>query len=334
MAIYASYPGGKLRDALGLLAIVVALFTGQALPVESHAAYPEKPLRIVVPFPPGGGTDLISRNLGNGLRMEFGQPVVIDNRPGAGTIIGTSLVAKSSPDGYTLVMSSFAHAVNPSLHAKLPYGEKSLTPVVLVARSSNILVTHPASAFRNVGDLIGYGKENPEKVTYGSFGNGTSGHLAGELFASLAKIRMVHVPYRGSGPALTDLLGGRLSVIFATSGSAGPLIRTKRLRALAVTSTSRSPAYPDLPTIAEAGVPGYAAEGWYGLYAPAGTPREIVLRINAAVKRVVQSAAYRKNVEAEGLIPSTGSPEDMARYVAGEEARWRKVVQQARITAD
>jgi len=304
MANRASYPEGSWRGALSLFAIVVALFTGPVMPVESHAAYPEKPLRIVVPFPPGGGTDLISRNLGNGLRMEFGQPVVIDNRPGAGTIIGTSLVAKSTPDGYTLVMSSFAHAVNPSLHAKLPYSEKSLTPVVLVARSSNILVTHPASAFRSVGVLIAYGKANPEKLTYGSFGNGTSGHLAGELFASLARIRMTHVPYRGSGPALTDLLGGRLSVIFATSGSAGPLIRTERLRALAVTSTSRSPAYPGLPTIAEAGVPGYAAEGWYGLYAPAGTPREIVLRINAAVKRVVQSAAYRKNVEAEGLIPS------------------------------
>jgi tripartite-type tricarboxylate transporter receptor subunit TctC len=316
------------------LSRVIAFGLAAAISPATSAAYPERPLRIVVPFPPGGGVDLVGRNIGFGLGREFGQNVVIDNRPGAGTIIGTELVAKSPPDGYTLVMSSFAHAVNPSLHEKLPYAENALTPVVLIARSFNVLVTHHGSAYKSVQDLLAYGRANPGKLSYGSFGNGTSGHLSAELFSYLAKVDMVHVPYRGSSLALTDVLGGRLDIMFPTAGGVGAMIRANRLRPLAVTSAVRTPVYPNLPTIAEAGVPGYAAEGWYGLYAPAGTPRDIIDRINAAVKRLVQTEEYRKSVDSEGLFPAVGTPEDMGRYVAGEQARWRTIVQKANIKPD
>jgi tripartite-type tricarboxylate transporter receptor subunit TctC len=297
--------------------------------------YPAKPLRLVVPFPAGGGTDIVARTLGERLAAELGQPVIIDNRPGAGTVIGTDNVAKSPPDGYSLLMATFAHAVNPSLQGRLPYSTtQSFAPVALVARSPNVLVVNPAKPFKNVADVLAYARANPGKLTYGSFGNGTSAHLAGELFKSLARVDLVHVPYKGSAPALTDLLGGQIDLMFTTVASVAQYIKTERLRALAVTSAERSSAYPNLPTIAEAGVPGYAAESWYGIYVPGGTPPAIIARLNAAVHAAVKSAAFKSRIEEEGLMVGNGPPEELSKYVSAEEARWHRVIVEAKIQAD
>jgi len=248
-------------------AAAASLAAGAAL-----AAYPDKPIRLVVPFAAGGGTDLIARTLGAGMSKELGQTIIVDNKPGAGTIIGTDAVAKSAPDGYTLVMASFAHAVNPSLQPKLPFDtEKAFTPVALIGRGPNILVVRADSPFKTVKDVIEAAKAKPGKLTYASQGNGTSAHLAGEMFANLAKVQMIHVPYRGAGPAITDLLGGQVDMIFGTAAAVSTFVDSGKLRALGVTTPQRSPALKDIPTIAES-VPGYVVESWYGLYAPAGTP--------------------------------------------------------------
>ena len=317
------------------LRALAATLTLAAFATPALAAFPDKPLRIVVPFAPGGGTDSISRTLAAGMSHELGQPVIVDNKPGAGTIIGTDFVAKSAPDGYTLVMATFAHAVNTSLQPKLPYApDKAFAPIVLLGRSPNVLVVRTDKPYKTVKELIAAAKAEPGKLTYGSQGNGTSAHLAGELFKSLAQVELVHVPYRGAGPAMNDLLAGQIDMMFATAAAANAFVDAGKLRALAVTTAERSPAYEGVPTLAEAGVPGYAAESWYGLYAPAGTPKEVVARLNAAVKRAVQGEAFRKQVQAEGLVVSAGSPEELDRYVRAEEVRWRKVVKDGHITAD
>ncbi|HSI56706.1 MAG TPA: tripartite tricarboxylate transporter substrate binding protein [Ideonella sp.] len=317
------------------LRALAATLTLAAFATPALAAFPDKPLRIVVPFAPGGGTDSISRTLAAGMSHELGQPVIVDNKPGAGTIIGTDFVAKSAPDGYTLVMATFAHAVNTSLQPKLPYApDKAFAPIVLLGRSPNVLVVRTDKPYKTVRELIAAAKAEPGKLTYGSQGNGTSAHLAGELFKSLAQVELVHVPYRGAGPAMNDLLAGQIDMMFATAAAANAFVDAGKLRALAVTTAERSPAYEGVPTLAEAGVPGYAAESWYGLYAPAGTPKEVVARLNAAVKRAVQGEAFRKQVQAEGLVVSAGSPEELDRYVRAEEVRWRKVVKDGHITAD
>jgi tripartite-type tricarboxylate transporter receptor subunit TctC len=306
---------------------------GLALP--ALAAYPEKPLRLVVPFAPGGGTDLVGRLVAEGMAQDLGQQVIVDNKPGAGTIIGTDFVAKSAPDGYTLVMGTFALAVNPALVAKLPFDpNKDLAPVGLIGTSPNVLVVRTDKPWKNVNDVLLAAKAAPGKLNYGSFGNGTSAHLAGALFANLAKVELTHIPYKGSSPALTDLLGGQIDMMFTTVASVAQYINTGKLRALAVTSGKRSPAWPDLPTLAEAGVAGYMAESWYAVYAPAGTPAAAVARLNAALKQAVKSENFRSRVEAEGLVSNVGTPAELERYVRAEQLRWRRVVQDARITAD
>jgi tripartite-type tricarboxylate transporter receptor subunit TctC len=304
-------------------------------PLTAFAAYPDKPLRVVVPFAPGGGTDAISRTLGQGLSKALGQPVIIDNRPGAGTIIGDDFVAKSPPDGYTLVMATFAHAVNPALQTKLPYDtEKAFAPVALVGVSPNVLVVRADAPYKTLAELVAAARATPGKLTFASQGNGTSAHLAGELLKSLGKVDISHIPYRGAGPALTDLMGGQVSMMFATASAAQPLVRSGKLRALAVTTAARSPAFPTVPTMAEGGVPGYAAESWYGLYAPAGTPRDVVDRLNAAVREAVKTPAFARQSESEGLTVDVGTPEELDRYVRAEEKRWRQVVQDNHITSD
>jgi tripartite-type tricarboxylate transporter receptor subunit TctC len=301
----------------------------------AHAAYPDRVVKIVVPFAAGGGTDLIARTLAEGMARDLGASVIIENRPGAGTIVGTASVASSPPDGYTLVMASFAHAVNPSLNSKLPFDPaKAFAPIALIARSFNVAVVNPTLPVKSIGELIAYAKDNPGKLNYGSFGVGTSAHLAAELFKHMAKVEMTHVPYKGSAPALTDLLGGQIQVVFTTAASVPSLVEGGQLRALAVTSVERSRAYPDIPTVAEAGIPGYAAESWYGLYAPAGTPPEIVARLNKAVAASVQSEGFRKLETLEGLTIVAGPPEELDRYVRGEEERWREVIRAASIKAE
>ena len=303
------------------------------LPVnDAFAAYPEKIIRIVVPFAPGGGTDVIARTLAQEMAKDLGATIIIENKPGAGTVIGTQAVASSEPDGYTLLMGTFANAVNPSLNSKLPYDpHKDFAPVALIARSFNIVVVNPASPVKSIADLIAAGKSDPDKLSYGTYGTGTSAHLAGELFKNMAKVNLTTVPYKGAAPAITDLLGGQIQVMFTTVASAASLIAAGQLRALAVTSAERSPAFPELPTVAEAGVPGYAAESWYGLYAPAKTPVEIIDRLNKSAARAVQSEAFKRLGVNEGLVMVAGEPAELDHYVRGEEERWRKVIQDANI---
>src|SRR3984893_11249232 len=311
-----------------LAALSLALFSNGP----ASALYPDRIVRIVVPFAPGGGTDVIARTLGQEMARDLGATIVIENKPGAGTIIGTQSVATSGPDGYTLLMGTFANAVNPSLNAKLPYDpHKDFAAVALVARSFNIVVVNPASAIKSIADLIAAAKSDPDRLSYGTYGTGTSAHLAGELFKNMAKVNLTTVPYKGAAPAITDLLGGQIQVMFTTVASAASLIAAGQLRALAVTSAERSPAFPDLPTVAEAGVPGYSAESWYGLFAPARTPPDVIDRLNKSAAAAVQSEAFKRLGVNEGLIMVGRPPQELDRYVRGEEERWRKVIQDAGI---
>jgi len=269
------------------------------------------------------------------MAKELGTSVIIENKPGAGTILGTQLVAASPPDGYTLLMGTFANAVNPSLNPKLPYdAHKDFAAVALLARSFNVVVVNPASPIKSIADLIAAAKAAPGKLSYGTYGTGTSAHLAGELFKHMAGVNLTTVPYRGAAPAITDLMGGQIDVIFTTVASAASLVEGGQLRAIAVTSAERSPAFPQLPTVSEAGVPGYAAEAWYGLYTPARTPPEIIGRLNRSAAKAVQAEAFRKLGTNEGLVMVAEPPEALDRYFAAEEARWRRVIEDAGIKAE
>lgn len=310
-----------------LMKIVAGVAASVMLASATASTFPEKPIKLVVPFAPGGGTDLIARTLAFEMQKDLGQPVVVENKPGAGTIIGTDMVAKAAPDGYTLVVSSIAHAVNPSLNPKLPYStEKDFAAVSMIVRSPNILVVRADSPYKSVKDVIAAAKAKPDQLTYASPGNGTSSHLAGALFADLAKVSLRQVAYKGSGPALTDLLGGQTDMIFATSGSVGGFIDSGKLRALAVTTEQRSSAYPTVPTVAEAGVPGYATEGWYGFYAPAGTPPAVIDKLNAATRKAANSDTFKSKVVSEGMVVQTGTPAEFDNYVRSEIIRWSKLV--------
>jgi tripartite-type tricarboxylate transporter receptor subunit TctC len=299
------------------------------------AKYPERTLRIVVPFAPGGGTDVVARRLAQDMGADLGVSVIVENKPGAGTIIGTQAVASSAPDGYMLLLATFAHAVNPALNATLPFDpHKDFTPVALLARSFNLVVVNPKSPVHSIADLVAAAKANPGKLTFGTYGVGTSAHLAGELFKDLAKINLTAVPYKGAAPAITDLIGGQIDVMFTTVASAAALIESGQLRAIAVTSAQRSPAFPQLPTVAEGGVPGYAAESWYGLFAPVGTPADIVARLNKSAAAAVQSEAFKTISVNEGLVMVTEPPEALDRFVRVEEERWRSVIQRAGIKVE
>ncbi|MBK5958357.1 LacI family transcriptional regulator [Rhodoplanes elegans] len=314
---------------LGLIAVTLAGVT------PARAAFPDRVVRIVVPFAAGGGTDLIARRLADEMGKVLGQRVIVENRPGAGTILGSAAVASSPPDGYTLLMATFAHAVNPSLNPKLPYDTfKAFAPVALVARSFNVVVVNPDLPWRSVADLVAAAKRDPGKINYGSFGNGTSAHLAGELFKNLAQVDLTHVPYQGAAPAITDLMGGQIQVMFTTAASVASHIQSGRLRPLAVTSAARASLYPDLPTVAEAGVAGYVAESWYGLYAPAGTPPDIVAVLNQAARRAAESEAFAKLKDMEGLTIEAGAPADLDRYVRAEAERWKRLVEAANIRTE
>ena len=317
------------------LAIVAGLLVGAITGEPAQADFPERIIKIIVPQAPGGGTDAIARVLAQEMAKDLGGTVIIENKAGAGTIVGTQAVVTSEPDGHTLLMGTFASAVNSSLVAKLPYDvHRDLAPVALVARAFNIVVVNPKSPLKSVSDLIAAAKAEPGKLSYGTYGTGTSAHLGGELFKSLAGVDMTAVPYKGSAPAITDLLGGQIQVMFTTVSSAAALIEAGQLRALAVTSAERSRAFPQLPTVAEAGVPGYVLENWYGLFAPGKTPPDIIDRLNRAAGKAFQSEAFRKIAANEGLVMVPAPPAEFARYFRGEEARWRKLIQDTGIKAD
>jgi tripartite-type tricarboxylate transporter receptor subunit TctC len=291
-----------------------------------QAAYPDRPVRLVVPFAPGGGTDQVARLLATGLSQHLGQSVVVENKPGAGTVIGTDLVAKSPPDGYAVLVATFSHAVNPSLRDKLPYDTATaFAPVTLIARGPNVLVVPATSPYKTVADLLNGARNAPKGLTFASQGNGTSAHLAGEMFISLTRSNLLHVPYKGAGPALTDLIGGQVDMMFATAAAVSKHVSSGKLRALAVTSPGASASFPGIAPVAQS-VPGYAVESWYGLFVPAGTPAAVVNRLNEAVRLAVRRDDFRIKVESEGLSISASTPAELDTYVNGEAARWRKVV--------
>ena len=298
------------------------------------AAYPEKPIRLVVPFSPGGGTDTIARALGTILAKSLGQPVLVDNKPGASTMIGSDFVARAAPDGYTLLVATLAHAVNPSMQPTIPYDtEKAFAPVTLIGSSYNVLVLLPDSKLETVADVVAAAKANPGKLSYASQGSGTSAHLAGELFKNLAHVDLLHVPYRGAGPALIDLLGGRVDMMFATNAASAPFIADKRLRAIGTTAPPGLSPIPGVPSIADT-LPGYAVDSWYALYAPAGTPPAVIDRLAAAVADATKDPELIKRAAAEGMTLRPGTPAALHDFMAAEFQRWRKLVTENKIIAD
>ena len=305
-----------------------------ALPTAAQT-YPSKPIRFILPFPPGGGTDTLARIVGQKLGQDFGQTIVTDNRPGAGANIGADIAAHAPADGYTLLMGNVAHAVNVTLYRKLGYDlVKDFAPITLLASTPNILVVHPSVAAKSVQELIALAKSKPGQLNYASSGSGSSSHLAGELFKTMTGVNLVHVPYKGGGPAVTSLIAGETVVGFATAPSVLPHVKSGKLRALAVTSAKRSAAAAELPTIAESGVPGYEANTWYGVLAPRGTPAAIIARLNSEFIAIMQSSEIRERIAPLGYEPDTGTPQRFAAYIKSEIAKWGKVVKAAGIHAD
>ena len=321
--------GSKLLHAAG----IAITLTGPA-----HAqgdAYPVKPVRFIVGQAPGGATDIVGRMAAAKMTEVLGQNVIIENRTGAAGSIAAALVAKSASDGYTMLLVSSSYAINPSLYSNLPFDpQKDLVPVTLLAEAPFLLVVHPSLPVKSVRDLIALAKARPGTLNYGSGGNGSSGHLAGALFESLAGLKLVHVPYKGAGPALVDAVAGQIHFMFGSVLSSTPHVRTQRLRALAVTSPKRSSALPQVPTVAEAGVPGYATTTWYGVLAPAGTRPAVIERISSAARKAVSSPELRERMLSDGAEPEGSSPAEFQKHLAAEMAKWRKVVKAAGVTAE
>ncbi|MBI3918136.1 MAG: tripartite tricarboxylate transporter substrate binding protein [Betaproteobacteria bacterium] len=289
--------------------------------------YPAKAIRIVVPFPAGGTSDILSRAIGQKLTEEWKQQVVVDNRPGAGANIGAEIAAKSPADGYTLFAISTIHMINPSLYARLSYDPvRDFTPITMLATTSQVLSVHPSLPVKSVKEFIAYAKKRPGELNYSSAGNGSQPHLTAELFKTMTGINIVHVPYKGAPPAMTDLLAGQVALTFATAPSAVPHVKTGRIRALGVSTAKRIAALPDVPTIAEAGVAGFEASGSNGLVGPAGMPVAIVERLNAAIVRIVNESAMSRYLSAQGADPQTMSPADYGAYIKAEVVKWEKVV--------
>jgi tripartite-type tricarboxylate transporter receptor subunit TctC len=302
----------------------------------SAQTYPSKPIRLVVPFPPGGSLDVVARAIGQKLTEAWGQPVVIDNRPGAGGNIGADLVAKSAPDGYTILEGALStHAVNVSLYSKMPYDPvRDFAPITLVAITPNVLVLNPSVPANSVKELIAYAKANPGKLSFGSGSNGSAGHLAGELFKTAAGVDMVHVPYKGAAPAMQDLLGGRIQLMFDNLANSMQQVRAGKLKALAVTTEHRSALVPELPTLSEAGLPGFDISTWWGFMAPAGTPKEIVAKWNTEVTRILSTPEMRAFFAQQGAEPSPTSPEAFAALIQGEIAKYAKIVKDSGAKVD
>lgn len=316
-----------MKAKTGLLMLLLAA----AIPAAAQG-YPAKPVRLIVPFPAGGSTDIVARTIGQKLSEAWGQPVIVDNRAGASTVIGTEIVAKAPPDGYTLLVTPAPFTIVPGLAKKLPYNPQTdFEPITLINTTPLVLVVHPGVPARNVKEFIALAKAHPGKLNFGSSGSGGSNHLAGELFNAMAGVKMVHIPYKGNAPALADLVGGHVDLIFNGLTSALPLIKSGKLRGLAVTSLNRSGALPDTVTLDEAGLKGFQAVAWNGLTAPGRTPRDVVDRINADVLRVLKSAELVERLKAEGSDPVGNTPDQYAAFLREEIAKWRKVIAFANI---
>ncbi|GFN28616.1 MFS transporter [Achromobacter denitrificans] len=330
-----------VRGRSAAAALFAAALAAIALPAApAPANYPEREVRIIVPFPAGGTTDIAARVVAAELGKTWNKPVVVDNKAGAGGNVGTAEVARATADGYTLLMGTVStHAINQSVYAKLPYDPvKDFVPVTLVIPVPNILELNPAFAdrhgIRNVADLIKYLKANPGSVNMASTGNGTSTHLSGELFQNMTGTRMTHVPYKGSSPALTDVMAGSADLIFDNLPSSMAFLKSGKLRPLAVTGSQRSPALPDVPTMAEAGVAGYDASSWFGLLAPAGTPPAVVDKIQRDVAAALQLPAVRAQLQAQGATPSGNTPDQFKQFMAQETAKWAEVVKKSGAKVD
>jgi len=316
------------------LAGASALLAGATLPAIG-ATYPTKPVRFIVPFPPGGPVDATARGFGQPLSEMWGQQAVIDNRAGAGGILGAQIAAKSPADGYNIFVCSIHHSVLPGLRNDLPYDIlKDFVPVTFAASFPIILVAHPSMPFKNVKELIAYAKANPGKLTYSSAGTGGGTHLAGELFKSIAGVEIVHVPYKGSAPAMADLLGGQVQLMFSDAPTAVPQIKSGKVRALGVGSPKRSALVPDLPTIAEGGVKGYDAYSWAGVVAPVGTPQEIVDKLSADIGTALKRPDVHKRLMEIGAEPGPGTPAQFAVFLKREIDKWGKVVKDAKVQVD
>ena len=316
---------------MALPAITRATFT-----LAQGGAYPSRPIRLIVPFPPAGSTDILGRALAQKLAEIFGQPVVVENRPGAGGSIGAEAAARSPADGYTLLMGHIGTlAVNPALYPKLGYDPlKDFVPIALVALVPNVLVVNPSLAVKDVGELVAYARANPGKLTYSSGGNGSAAHLAMEYFKLQTKTDIVHVPYKGTAPSITDILGGQITMTMTGAPPLMPHVQAGKLRALGVSSTSRLDALPQVPTIAESGVPGFEAVQWYGVVAPAGISRDIVARLNAEIGRVLESKDMKERLAAEGAVTQTRTPAEFASFIRTEHERWGAVVRAAHMRPD
>ncbi len=320
------------RCVLTLTLAAAVSLTGAAAHAQS---WPTKPISLVVPFPPGGTTDVLARALGERLSKTLGQPVVVDNRPGAGATLGADLVAKARPDGYTLLMGAVHHTIATSVYRKLPYDfQKDFAPVTTVAVVPNVLVINAATPARTLAELVASAKSQPGKLSYGSNGNGTAQHLIGTQFQVMTGTELIHVPYKGSGPLTTDLLGGQIMLSFDTVTPVLPHIRSGKLRALAVTTGKRSSALPDVPTLDEAGLKGFDIGTWFGVLAPAATPKEVVARLNDEMVKVIQSADFRKRMEEIGAEPVGNSAEQMATQIRAETEKFAKLVRDAKVTID
>lgn len=315
-------------------AVAVCITALMPLAATSQDAWPSKPIRFISPFPPGGGTDAFARPLAAKLTQQLGQSVIIENRGGAGGTIGADIAAKAAPDGYTFLVGAVHHTVAVTAYKKLPYDlERDLVPITRVGFVPDVIVAGPKSSAKDLKDLIRLSKESPGKLDFGSSGNGTTRHLAGEIFNTMTGASLVHVPYKGSGPSMTALLSGEVDVVFEGLGSASSQIRAGKIRALAVTSEKRSPAFPDVPTMGELGIP-FESLSWYGLWAPAGTPKEIIAKMHAEVRKALHSPELMKVWESQGATPGGETPEQFQAFIKEEIRKWGEAVRKSGVKMD
>jgi tripartite-type tricarboxylate transporter receptor subunit TctC len=318
----------RIHFALRAAVMLLGCLAASGAPAQG---YPVKPVRIVVPFAPGGSNDILARVIGQKLTETWGQQVIAENRPGGGTVIGTEVVAKSAPDGYTLLMVSPSHSTNPTLVKKLPYDTfRDLAPIILLAHSSNVLLAHPSLPARSVKELIALARSRPEQITFASGGNGTSTHLSGELLSQRAGVKMVHVPYKGAAPALLACLSGQVTWLFSNAIPSVPHLKAGRLRALGVTGAKRNPVLPDVPTLSDT-LPGFEVYSWYGIAAQGATPKDLVARLNRDIARVLETGEMRSRIAAEGAEVKGGSPEDFSAFLRAEIDKWAVVIRKAGI---
>ncbi len=316
---------------MGVLAIAAALAAGGATAQQVFT----KPLRLIVPFAPGGATDYMGRMIGQKMSESIGQPVVVENKPGANAIVGTDLVAKAAPDGHTLVLNAFGHATNPYLVAKLPYDTlKDLAPVTLLVTGPLLLVANPAVPANNVKELIAYLKANPDKLNFASGGSGSSQHFAAELFMNMTGTKMTHIPYKGTAPAYVDLLSGATALLFDNMVTALPQVKAGKLKALAVSSAQRASQAPEVPTMSESGLPGYDTGIWHGFMTTGGTPKNVVDRLNREIVKAVNLPDVKEQFIARGLVPVGSTPEQFDAFIRSEMAKWSKVIKDAGIKAE